>query len=189
MGSDRRRLQQAADRAERQPDENGEGVLCLPAGQAAVGLLPAKNARHQRSDSQVQALPHRLFAPSEDRPYIHLTLPMCPTVNHYYGQRGSRKFIKKAGMDYRAQVADIVAEMRLPTLAGRLAVFMAVSFASKRKQDLDNRLKASLDAMTHAGVWIDDSQIDHLQLIRMPPHRGGKIEVIIMEKPDGEREY
>lgn len=112
---------------------------------------------------------------------------MCPTVNHYYGQRGNHRFVKPAGMKYRAEVADIVADAGYRTLEGRLAVFMAMSFGSRHRNDLDNRLKASLDALTHAGLWLDDSQIDHLQLVRAPITKGGKIEVIIVEEPDGER--
>jgi crossover junction endodeoxyribonuclease RusA len=36
----------------------------------------------------------------------------------------------------------------------------------RRRRDLDNTLKATQDAMTHAGIWDDDSQIDDLRIVR-----------------------
>ena len=41
---------------------------------------------------------------------------------------------------------------------------------------LDNLLKSAMDALTHAGVWADDSQIDSL-LIERAPTLGGMLKV------------
>lgn len=112
---------------------------------------------------------------------IHLTLPLPPTVNHYLGQRGHRKFIKPAGIEYRKQVADIVSDAQIRTLEGRIRMYVAVYPANRIKQDLDNRLKALQDALTHAGVWEDDSQIDDLHIVRRPVEKGGRVEVVILE--------
>ena len=49
----------------------------------------------------------------------------------------------------------------------------------KRRRDLDNLLKATLDSLTHAGVWSDDSQIDALSIRRFPI--GGMLKVRIEE--------
>lgn len=112
---------------------------------------------------------------------IHLTLPLAPTVNHYYYQRGARKFIGKAGLAYRQAVAEIVADAGHPTLEGRLSMFVAIYPANRIRQDLDNRLKALQDALTHAGVWLDDEQIDELHLVRRAVEKGGRVEVVISE--------
>jgi len=112
---------------------------------------------------------------------IHLTLPLPPTINHYYGQSGKRKYIKAAGQVFRLTVAEIVAGAGHATLEGRLGVFASIFPANRIKQDLDNRQKALLDALTHAGVWLDDSQIDALYLLRREVIKGGKVEIIIME--------
>ena len=99
---------------------------------------------------------------------ITLTLPLPPTINHYYGQRpkGGR-YIKPAGLAFRQTVAEIVAALGYATLTGRIALYAAIHPANKRKQDIDNRAKALQDALTHAGVWLDDEQIDILHLVRL----------------------
>lgn len=115
---------------------------------------------------------------------IHLTLPLPPTVNHYYGQRGNRRFIKAAGVEYRKAVAEIVSDAGIQTLEGRISLFVAVYPANRIRQDLDNRMKALQDALTEAGVWNDDSQIDELHLIRRGVEKGGRVEVVITEIED-----
>lgn len=49
------------------------------------------------------------------------------------------------------------------------------------RRDLDNFLKAPLDALTHAGVWADDSQVKKLMIEWGPIVKGGKIEIVISE--------
>jgi len=55
----------------------------------------------------------------------------------------------------------------------------------RRKRDIDNTLKALLDALTHAGVWLDDSQVVDLR-IRKSPTLGGFVSVIIEELSTGD---
>jgi crossover junction endodeoxyribonuclease RusA len=43
---------------------------------------------------------------------------------------------------------------------------MSVHAPDRRRRDLDNVLKSTLDSLTHAGVWDDDSQIDQLSVER-----------------------
>lgn len=112
---------------------------------------------------------------------IQISLPLPPTINHYYGHRGSQKFIKKAGIEFRKLVAEIVSMQEIKTLEGRLAVFVSVYPADSRRQDIDNRLKSLLDALTHAGVWLDDSQIDDLHIVRREIVKGGRVRVVIAE--------
>jgi crossover junction endodeoxyribonuclease RusA len=46
--------------------------------------------------------------------------------------------------------------------------------------DIDNRVKAALDALTHAGVYDDDSQIDELFVARGDIVKGGRCQVMVM---------
>lgn len=113
---------------------------------------------------------------------ITLTLPMPPTINTYYGMRprGGR-FVKPAGLAFRKAVAEIVAAAGHQTLKGRVAMFVAIHPADRRGQDLDNRAKSLQDALTHAGVWMDDEQIDDLHLVRREVIKGGQVRVVITE--------
>lgn len=113
---------------------------------------------------------------------ILLTLPLPPTINHYYGMRprGGR-YIKPAGVAFRQAVADVVAAAAHPKFEGRVAVFAAIHPADRRKQDIDNRAKSLQDALSHAGVWLDDEQIDDLHLVRREVIKGGMVKVVITE--------
>lgn len=113
---------------------------------------------------------------------ITLTLPLPPTINHYYGQRprGGR-YIKPAGVIFRLAVAEVVARAAHRPITGRVSLFVAIHPADRRKQDIDNRAKALQDALTNSGIWLDDEQIDELHLIRRPIIKGGQVVVVINE--------
>lgn len=113
---------------------------------------------------------------------IQFTLPMPPTINHYFARRGKKTYLPAKVHEYRKAVAEIVADAGHPTLEGRLALFVAIHPRSRQRQDLDNRIKGLQDALTHAGVWLDDEQIDDLHLVRRDVVKGGKVVVVITEK-------
>jgi crossover junction endodeoxyribonuclease RusA len=56
----------------------------------------------------------------------------------------------------------------------------------RRRRDLDNAMKALLDALGHGGVYEDDGQIDRLEIERGTVVPGGKVVVRItsMEAKD-----
>lgn len=107
-----------------------------------------------------------------------LVLPWPPTINHYYGRRPiGGVYIKPRGKLYRQLVW---AKLRnVETVHGRLAVRLMACPPDRRVRDLDNVLKASLDAITHAGVIEDDKHIDDLHITRESPMKGGKLVVEI----------
>ena len=105
---------------------------------------------------------------SGPRTGLGLRLPFPPTVNHSTRPdgRGGRLLTDKHKA-FRASVAAIVRMSPRSTFEdSRLAVEITVSAPNKRKIDLDNRIKAVLDALQHAGVFADDEAIDDLRICR-----------------------
>lgn len=112
---------------------------------------------------------------------ISITLPLSPSINHYFARNGNRTYLPAKVREYRQAVAEIVAEIGHQTKEGRLSVFMAVHMPTKRRADIDNRVKGCLDALTHAGVWLDDEQVDELHVVRREVIKGGMVKVVITE--------
>ena len=57
----------------------------------------------------------------------------------------------------------------------RLAARVTLHAPTRARRDLDNFLKAPLDALSHSKVYLDDSQIDRLLVIRGDVVHGGLI--------------
>jgi len=79
-------------------------------------------------------------------------------------------------------VADCVFLARAAAqFEGRLAVQVEVQPPDRRRRDIDNLGKSLFDSLQHAGVYLDDSQIDDLRIVRLPPTTGGIVTVKIRE--------
>lgn len=112
---------------------------------------------------------------------IVLELPLPPTINHYFARNGSRTYLPAKVQKYRQDVADIVADAGHATITKRVKLFIALHFATRARADLDNRIKGLQDALTRAGVWLDDEQVDELIVVRKHVIKGGKCVVVITE--------
>lgn len=111
---------------------------------------------------------------------IVIVTPFPPSINHYYGNgRNGRKFIKPAGVEYRAAVIAYVQRYKMKAPDGRLSVGIQLYPPDKRRRDIDNPTKAALDALTHAGVYQDDCLIDDLRITRMPVLKGGMLRIFV----------
>ena len=99
---------------------------------------------------------------------LELHLPFPPTINSYYAFSRHGVYIKTPGKRYREAIEREVREQngRLH-LSGRLDVSIMFFAPDNRIRDLDNYVKPMFDALTKAGVWDDDRQIDYFEMQRM----------------------
>lgn len=119
---------------------------------------------------------------------LRFEVPYPPTVNTYWRHvivNGRvRVLISKRGREYRRQVyrallaAGVYKER---TLMAPLVVTVSYLPPDRKKRDLDNLAKALLDALTHCGVYADDSQVRELNQKFGPVTPGGRAEVEVKE--------
>ena len=103
--------------------------------------------------------------------------PWPPSVNRYYRNVSGVTKISAEGRAYRAAVVNLLAEhARCRRWPGWWWVDIERTCRTARRRDLDNLLKGLLDALTHAGLWLDDSQVADLR-IRRAPTIGGMVKV------------
>jgi Holliday junction resolvase RusA-like endonuclease len=138
------------------------------------GKTPAEALSWPRHSSLCQ-MEHQ--APDAREPWFRLTLPYPPTGNHLYTVANHRKILSAAGRDYHTCVGEAWLLQRprgwIP-LTSHLQVIHGYYPADHRPRDIDNPVKAIHDALTKAGVWVDDRQIvDCRQLwgqVATPPY-------------------
>jgi len=106
---------------------------------------------------------------------INFLLPYPPSANAYYRTVRGRPILSKAAREYRAEICSIIGQCA--TMEGRLIVAINVYPPDRRKRDIDNLVKQTLDALQHAGVYGDDSQIDKLSITRREIVKGGSMEI------------
>ena len=118
-------------------------------------------------------------------PPLVLELPFPPSVNHYWRSvrigKATRTLISAPGREFRNQVEQtVMAERKALGIDSGVAVAVTLHAPDNRRRDLDNfGGKALLDALTHAGVWQDDSQVRRLSMEWGKNIRGGKAVVEI----------
>lgn len=105
---------------------------------------------------------------------LRFELPYPPSVNKMWFSDPKRvgvRHLTAGGKAYRKLCGQRILLQKVPRwengIRGRLAVSIAVyPPKAKRRRDLDNLLKAPLDALQHCGVIEDDEHIDRLELLR-----------------------
>jgi len=114
-----------------------------------------------------------------------LNLPYPPSINHYWRRVGPRTLISREGRTFRRNVCALLGGggPRKPPSGGRIALAMDAFPPDRRRRDLDNLAKPVLDALEHAGIYEDDSQIDLLLTRRRDVVAGGRLNVRVDELP------
>ena len=123
---------------------------------------------------------------------IILTLPYCPSVNHYKtigrlvktksGKMYQQRRNSKETVGYYYEVYSIWHRRGVSGLGGAtISMEVDVYPPDKKKRDLSNILKVLEDSLQHAGVYDDDRQIARLLVTRCDTMAGGQIIVRIQE--------
>lgn len=118
------------------------------------------------------------------RKTLTLRLPYPPSVNTYWRNIGrGRTILSKKGREYKRDVQAAVLEQmgRRKAMSGRLRVSIWLTMPDRRCRDISNTIKAAEDALTTAGVWVDDEQIDQLVVYRLGISKPGWATVRIRE--------
>lgn len=131
---------------------------------------------------------------SETQLFFKATLPMPPSVNHYWSksvkQAKGKQYVhvrlsdraSKFRNDVVAQVAEIAQRHgSIRTHNGRIKAVVTLHGATKRSFDVDNYGKGLFDALTYSKVYKDDSQIDEMIVKRGEVIKGGRVDVELYE--------
>lgn len=114
-----------------------------------------------------------------------LDLPYPPSGNHYFSYYRGRPVLSKDARTYRHLVRRIATAKGIKPLMGPLSIHVDAFPPDNRRRDIDNCLKSLFDALQHAGVFWDDSQIIVLHAIKHPPAKVGHVMVVISETDVG----
>lgn len=100
------------------------------------------------------------------QPKFQIVLPWPPSVNKYWRMGRGRMHKSEAGKAYATEAGFRARAMfKRKPFTGRLRVEILAFPPDKRARDIDNLLKAPLDALK--GICFDDdSQIDELMITR-----------------------
>ncbi len=114
-----------------------------------------------------------------------LDLPYPPSINRYYRHVGFRTLISREGRTFRRNVCALLGGggSRRPPADGRVALCLDAFPPDRRRRDIDNIQKPVLDALQHAGVYVDDSQVDLLLTRRGQCVPDGRLAVDVLDLP------
>ena len=98
----------------------------------------------------------------------YLTIPFPPTLNHNIGRNGGRYYKDDDYKRFQTSVGWLWLKAVPPlwSQTARYAVAIELIYDSNRRYDVDNRVKPILDALTKAGAWKDDVQVDEILVVR-----------------------
>jgi crossover junction endodeoxyribonuclease RusA len=103
-------------------------------------------------------------------------LPWPPSNNTYYRRVGNKTLISKKGREYKKAVLDHCMRFGVkPFGEDKISISIIAYYPDRRRRDLDNLLKAPLDAMMKAGVYQDDSQVESLSIKKGDQEKPGMI--------------
>lgn len=109
------------------------------------------------------------------------TLPYPPSANVLWRNVNGRMVLSREGRQYKARVRDLLPGVRPLTcdVAVRIDVYRPI-----RSGDLDNRLKAVLDAVRGL-LFVDDRQVVEIHARRHDDKAAPRVEIAVRAKGGG----
>ena len=109
---------------------------------------------------------------------ITLVLPYPPTVNHMYRRARGHLALTPEALAFRHAVRMIAMVQGVQPITGPVAVFLDV-YRPRRRGDLDNILKATIDALQSL-AYHDDQQVEQITAQRYEDKRAPRVEVSVV---------
>ena len=110
---------------------------------------------------------------------LSVDLPFPPSQNSLYRTLPNRgRALTKRAREFRADcLPALTSAPKVRWGNSHLAVEMWLYPPDKRKRDVDNAIKASLDALVYHGVIPDDSRVERLTIERREIVKKGRLTV------------
>lgn len=112
---------------------------------------------------------------------MEVWMPWPPSTNRIWRNVGKRTLLSKEARVFRNQArGELLAQGAANRkLAGRVVLEVVLYPKNGRAFDIDNKLKALLDALTYSRVWLDDGQVDEIRVVRGPQQDEARARVTI----------
>ncbi len=108
---------------------------------------------------------------------MRITLPIPPSANSYWRIFRNRILLSAEARKYKAVAALIGKRILHEPLDGNVAVFLHV-YRARRIGDLDNFLKATLDACRGV-LFEDDKQVTEIHAYRNDDPKRPRVDVVV----------
>ena len=107
---------------------------------------------------------------ADTRHVLTFTIALPLSLNNMYPtSKSGHRYMTKEGKDFKrhavAEAAIAMIETGWDAGSGPLGLRLVMWFPNKRRTDLDNRIKAAMDAIAY-GLDVDDSRFDQLHVYR-----------------------
>lgn len=124
-------------------------------------------------------------AGKNDRKFtIELPFPVSTNTYWRFVPGNARPLVSQPGREFCIEVRKRVMvhpERRALPLSGSLGIDMTLTVPDHRRRDLDNHLKPLIDALMHAGIFLDDCQIDEIHARKVVSPGGKGVVVSVWE--------
>lgn len=111
---------------------------------------------------------------------ICFDLPWPPSANRYWRNFRGRMVISKEAREYRTRIGYQKSQLPQVKSGARLEINMLAYPPDRRKRDIDNLIKITLDAL-EKGLGFNDCQVDKLSIERKEVVENGLMNLKIRE--------